>query len=89
MPPLQPGDLTYVMALPWQDDFYAVRGQLVAGAAAELRDARRGCGPGRSSPAWSSGGQGMVDNWHKLGFVVRQGASSWRWTAATCPASTC
>jgi hypothetical protein len=67
------GDLTYVMALPWQNDFYqcADRWWPVPRPNYVLR-------AGADDQPWLSGAVGsaedMVDKWHKLGFVVRQGA---------------
>jgi len=70
---LAPGDITYTMALPWQADFvdcadnwwpvprpnYVTRG-------------------GIPNQDWISGivgnAQDMVDKWHELGFIVRQGS---------------
>jgi len=70
---LQPGDLTYVMALPWQNDFYQCADNWwpVPRPNYVTRD-------GAANQSFISGvvssGQGMVDNWHRLGFVVRQGS---------------
>ena len=70
---VSPGDITYVMALPWQNDFYQCadnwwpvpRPNYVI---------REGTSDQPFIAGVVSGGQGMVDNWHKLGFIVRQGA---------------
>jgi len=70
---VSPGDLTYVMALPWQNDFYQCadnwwpvpRPNYVIRAGTPNQPFIGGV---------VSGGQGMVDNWHKLGFILRQGA---------------
>ena len=70
---LSPGDMTFVMALPWQNDFYQCadnwwpvpRPNYVI---------RQGTPDQQFIGGVVSGGQGMVDNWHKLGFIVRQEA---------------
>ena len=70
---LAAGDITYTMALPWQNDFFQCasnwwpvpRPNVVTRA-------------GSAGQGWLDGvvgsGQDMVDKWNKLGFVVRQGA---------------
>ncbi|HLN98981.1 MAG TPA: LodA/GoxA family CTQ-dependent oxidase [Pyrinomonadaceae bacterium] len=68
-----PGDITYVMALPWQNDFYQCADNWwpVPRPNYVIRQ-------GMSNQSFISGvvssGQEMVDNWHKLGFVLRQGS---------------
>jgi hypothetical protein len=73
---LSPGDLTKQMALPWQADFYECR----------FDDGIQWWPAQRPEQVFTSSGnrqrwtrdiinnkQGMVLNWHKLGFLVRQG----------------
>lgn len=68
-----PGDLTYVMALPWQNDFYqcADRWWPVPRPNYVTRE-------GMAEQPWLSGAVGsaedMVERWHTLGFVTRQGS---------------
>ena len=70
---LQPGDLTYVMALPWQNDFYQCANNWWP--VPRPNYVTRG---GAASQSFIAGvvnsGQSMVDDWHRLGFVVRQGS---------------
>ncbi|SHM68755.1 LodA/GoxA family CTQ-dependent oxidase [Cryptosporangium aurantiacum] len=69
---LGPGALTHVMALPWQADFAAcgTRWWPVPRPNAVIRG-------GRLGQSFTAGvadtATDMVDAWHKLGFVVRQG----------------
>ncbi|GAA0943722.1 LodA/GoxA family CTQ-dependent oxidase [Virgisporangium aurantiacum] len=69
---LDPGALTYVMALPWQNDFFQCADNWWP--VPRPNYVTRG---GVAQQSFISGvvnsGQSMVDNWHKLGFVVRQG----------------
>ena len=68
-----PGALTYVMALPWQNDFYqcadnwwpAPRPNYVV---------RQGVGDQSFISGVVGSAQDMVDKWHKLGFILRNGA---------------
>jgi len=66
------GDMTYVMALPWQNDFYQCADNWwpVPRPNAVERS-------GASAQDWITGvvnsSQDMVDKWDQLGFVVRQG----------------
>ena len=70
---VSPGDLTDVMALPWQMDFYQC-GDNWWPVPRPNYVTRQGT-PGQSFIAGVvSGAQDMVDNWHKLGFIVRQGS---------------
>lgn len=70
---VQPGALSYTMALPWQADFYAC-GQSWWPAARPNEVLPQGT----STPqAWARGVGSyadMVQKWHTLGFVVKQGA---------------
>lgn len=69
---LAPGSITYEMALPWQNDFFQCADHWwpVPRPNTVIR--------GGTEKDWISGivnsGQEMVDKWHELGFVVRQGA---------------
>ena len=70
---VSPGDLTAKMALPWQNDFHALRRSLVASASAEQRQ-----GGGQSGrPDWQRGFTDLNDwvagKWNKMGFVTLQG----------------
>jgi hypothetical protein len=70
---VSPGAMTYVMALPWQNDFYQCADNWWP--VPRPNYVIRGGTPDQSFIAGAvSGGQGMVDNWHRLGFIVRQGA---------------
>ena len=68
-----PGDLTYVMALPWQADFKACADNWWP--VPRPNYVTRG---GVASQTFTGGvvnsSAEMVDHWHQLGFVVRQGA---------------
>ncbi|MET0984611.1 MAG: LodA/GoxA family CTQ-dependent oxidase, partial [Steroidobacteraceae bacterium] len=70
---LGPGDLTYVMALPWQADFFACGNNWWPVPRPNF--VTRG---GMSNQSWTSGlvgsYQDMVDKWNQLGFIVRQGS---------------
>ena len=70
---LAPGDLTYVMALPWQADFFACGNNWWPVPRPNF--VTRG---GVSNQSWTSGlvgsYQDMVDKWNQLGFIVRQGS---------------
>lgn len=69
---VSPGAMTYVMALPWQNDFYQCADNWWP--VPRPNYVIRGGAPDQSFISGAvSGGQGMVDNWHKLGFIVRQG----------------
>jgi L-Lysine epsilon oxidase N-terminal/L-lysine epsilon oxidase C-terminal domain/von Willebrand factor type A domain len=70
---VSPGDLTYVMALPWQNDFYQCADNWWPVPRPNYVTRQAVAGQGFIAGVVSSG-QSMVDNWHKLGFVVRQGA---------------
>jgi L-Lysine epsilon oxidase N-terminal/L-lysine epsilon oxidase C-terminal domain/von Willebrand factor type A domain len=70
---LKPGDLTYVMALPWQNDFYQCGDNWWPVPRPNYVN-RGGVANQVFIGGVVVGGQGMVDNWHKLGFVVRQAA---------------
>jgi len=71
---LSPGDLTKQMAVPWQADFYDCRFD----AGVQWWPAQRpeqvfttSGGRQRWTRDIINGRQGMVQNWHKLGFVVQ------------------
>jgi L-lysine epsilon oxidase-like protein len=70
---VSPGDLTYVMALPWQNDFYQCADNWwpVPRPNYVVRQ-------GATDQSFISGvvgsGQDMVDKWHKLGFILRNGS---------------
>lgn len=70
---LQPGDLTYVMALPWQNDFYQCADNWWPVPRPNYVT-RGGTANQSFISGVVSGGQSMVDDWHRLGFVVRQGS---------------
>lgn len=70
---LQPGDLTYVMALPWQNDFYQCSSNWWPVPRPDYVT-RGGVAGQLFTGGILSDAQGMVDKWHKLGFVVRQAA---------------
>jgi len=76
---VSPGDITVVMACPWQNDFFQCQGYEGGHWWPVPRpdDVIRGGTSGSSwtdDPSWSiSSGQDMVDKWHLLGFVVDQG----------------
>jgi len=85
--PVEPGDLTKYLPVPWQGDFY------------NCKDANRTNQPSKTKPWWpatrpldvqtqqgmaerwdrsmkmrpTDGSPNMVKHWHKLGFVVDQG----------------
>ena len=61
------------MALPWQNDFYQCADNWWPVPRPNYVT-RQGTPDQSFISGVVSGGQGMVDNWHKLGFVVRQGA---------------
>jgi hypothetical protein len=77
---LSPGDLTKQMAVPWQSDFLdcALDHGLQWWPAQRPDDVFPPSGPQK---LWIRGGkdwhiesrEDMVENWHKLGFVVQQG----------------
>lgn len=71
---LAPGEITYTMALPWQNDFFQCADNWWP--VPRPNDVTRGGTPNQD---WITGivgsGQQMVDKWHELGFVVRQGSS--------------
>ena len=67
------GDITYVMALPWQNDFYQCADNWWP-VPRPNHVIRQGVADQSFISGVVSGGQGMVDNWHKLGFIVRQGS---------------
>lgn len=70
---LAPGSITFTMALPWQNDFFQCDTNWWP--VPRPNQVIRGGAPNQS---WTDGivatGQDMVDKWHQLGFVVRQGA---------------
>ena len=68
-----PGDLTYVMALPWQNDFFQCADNWWP-VPRPNHVMRQGVPEQDFIGGVVSSGQQMVDNWHKLGFIVRQGA---------------
>lgn len=69
---LAPGSITYTMALPWQNDFFQCADNWWP--VPRPNYVIRGGAPDQD---WVSGivntGQDMVDKWHELGFIVRQG----------------
>ncbi len=75
---LMPGDITKQMAVPWQADFVdcAQEGDLAWWPAARPDDVFPESG-GPQAP-WIrdivSSPEGMVKNWHRLGFIVEKGA---------------
>jgi L-Lysine epsilon oxidase N-terminal/L-lysine epsilon oxidase C-terminal domain/von Willebrand factor type A domain len=72
---VSPGDITYVMALPWQNDFYQCADNWWPVPRPNYVT-RQGMPDQAFIGGVVSGGQSMVDNWHKLGFVVRQGSQN-------------
>jgi L-Lysine epsilon oxidase N-terminal/L-lysine epsilon oxidase C-terminal domain/von Willebrand factor type A domain len=70
---VQPGALTNVMALPWQNDFYQCADNWWPVPRPNYVT-RQGTADQSFISGVVSSGQGMVDNWHKLGFILRQGA---------------
>lgn len=70
---VSPGDMTYVMALPWQNDFYQCADNWWP-VPRPNHVTRQGTPDQAFIGGVVSGGQGMVDNWHKLGFIVQQGS---------------
>jgi hypothetical protein len=70
---VSPGDISATMALPWQADFYACADNWWP--VPRPNYVTRG---GVPNVGWTTGlvgsYQDMVDKWHQLGFVVRQGA---------------
>jgi hypothetical protein len=75
---VSPGDITVVMACPWQNDFFQCQGYPGNHWWPVPRPddvIRAG-----SSQGWTSGivssGPDMVDKWHLLGFVVEQGSQN-------------
>lgn len=70
---LQPGAITAEMALPWQNDFFQCADNWWP--VPRPNYVERNGSPGQSFVAGvASSAEQMVDNWHKLGFVVQQGA---------------
>ena len=70
---VSPGDITYVMALPWQNDFWQCASNWWPVPRPNV--VIRGGTSGQSFTGGAvSSGQSMVDNWHELGFIVRQGS---------------
>jgi len=67
------GDITYTMALPWQNDFYQCATNWWPVPRPNVVTRGGSAGQGWIDGVVSSG-QDMVDKWNKLGFVVRQGA---------------
>ena len=68
-----PGDMSATMALPWQADFYACGDNWwPVPRPDEVTRA------GVANQGWTTGVvssyQDMVDKWHQLGFIVRQGS---------------
>lgn len=76
-PILNPGDLTKQMALPWQADFIACDYDRPLHWWPAQRPERVFTSSGGQQESWTrqlmDDAQGMVQNWHKLGFVVKQG----------------
>jgi hypothetical protein len=82
----EPGDLTELMALPWQTDFMACGGPTSAADAGEASwwPAARPIGiytasdPDGEAKLWTRGvinnQMDMITSWHKLGFIVDTGA---------------
>lgn len=70
---MSPGDLTYVMALPWQNDFYQCKDHWWP-VPRPNHVVREGNPDQSFIGGVVSSGQDMVDHWHDLGFIVRQGA---------------
>ena len=68
---VSPGAITYVMALPWQNDFYQCADNWWPVPRPNYVTRQGAAGQAFIGGIVSSG-QSMVDNWHKLGFVVRQ-----------------
>jgi hypothetical protein len=68
-----PGDLTYVMALPWQADFKAC-GDNWWPVPRPNHVVRGGVLDQDFTGGVAGSAAQMVDNWHALGFVVQQGA---------------
>jgi L-Lysine epsilon oxidase N-terminal/L-lysine epsilon oxidase C-terminal domain/von Willebrand factor type A domain len=69
---VSPGDVTYTMALPWQNDFFQCQDNWWPVPRPNYVT-RQGMPDQYFIGGVVGSGQGMVDNWHKLGFVVRQG----------------
>jgi hypothetical protein len=67
------GDITSAMALPWQTDFYLCADNWWPVPRPNYVT-RQGVANQTFIDGVVGSTQGMVDNWHKLGFVVRQGA---------------
>jgi hypothetical protein len=70
---VSPGDLTYVMALPWQNDFYQCADNWWPVPRPNYIT-RQGMADQSFIGGIVNTGQDMVDKWNKLGFIVRQGA---------------
>src|SRR4029079_7593130 len=68
-----PGDITYVMALPWQNDFYQCADNWWPVPRPNYVT-RQGMANQSFTSGVVSSGEDMVDKWHKLGFVLRQGS---------------
>jgi len=90
-PGLSPGDITLVMALPWQNDFWQCR---EGGDGNHWWPVPRPDSVirGGTSQSWTNGtvasGTQMVDNWSMLGFVVQQGNQNVESEACTMPSIT-
>ena len=69
---VDPGDVTWIMAVPWQADFAACGSHFWP--VAHPNFVIRGGVPGQVWAAPVGGATNMVDKWNKLGFVVRQGS---------------
>ncbi|GII95150.1 hypothetical protein Ssi02_53810 [Sinosporangium siamense] len=69
---LTPGALTHLMALPWQSDFWACGDQWWPVPRPNFVT-RQGTPRQLFTAGLVDDWQSMVDNWHRLGFVVRQG----------------
>ncbi len=73
-PELEPGDLTAALAVPWQADFLACDQDAshTWWPAARPNGIFREGNPNRIDwvPPWLSSYRQMVENWHKLGFIV-------------------
>lgn len=90
---VSPGDITVVMACPWQNDFF----QCQEGPSDHWWPVPRPDDVIRAgtSQSWTndpsgsvSSGQDMVDKWHLLGFVVEQGNQNVETSRCTTPSIT-
>ena len=73
---LSAGDLTKQMAVPWQADFYECNFESLQWWPAQRPEYVFTTSGGRQK-SWTrdiiDDAKGMIQNWHKLGFVVQQG----------------